>query len=83
MIIGAVVEYVWNDEPDDEITGYISFGEYVEELSCDTYGMHDDAIFYYSSLEELSVGLEEDWTLIRVVKYAITDDSLLKETING
>ncbi|MBM4179553.1 MAG: hypothetical protein FJ211_09495 [Ignavibacteria bacterium] len=48
--IGAQITYYWKDsDPDRQGLwgGYVSFGDYDEATSTDTYGNHDDFIHYY------------------------------------
>lgn len=50
--IGADVIYSFEDE-DERFEGYISFGEYEDGDRHDSFGILDDRILFYSSLDEI------------------------------
>jgi hypothetical protein len=49
--IGASVTYQWLDDKSTE-DAYISFGDYLPDENTDSYGIDDDAIFYYVQDEQ-------------------------------
>lgn len=65
--IGANVKYVW---PDDEAVweSYISFGQYIEGLEEDSYGIPDDDILFYTEdeayLQRMQTAGVEDFTVL-------------------
>ena len=59
-VIGVDASVVWlglEDQPENQ---YISFGEWDEKDDEDTYGVMDDAIFFYSTATELPNLYEQD-----------------------
>ena len=60
--IGASITYIYSSNPSEEYEGYVSFGEYIESANADSYGVDDDAIFYYAqSVEELQGMVGKEW----------------------
>lgn len=53
-VIGVDAVVVWLGSEDQPENQYISYGEWDEKDDEDTYGVMDDAIFFYSNPTELS-----------------------------
>jgi hypothetical protein len=51
--IGADVVYIWEDNPSQELHGYISFADWEDDADEDAYGVNDLDIFFFSSEAEL------------------------------
>jgi hypothetical protein len=51
--IGADVVYIWEDEPSQQLNGYISFGQWEDDAEVDEFGINDLEIFFFSSAAEL------------------------------
>lgn len=58
--IGADVVYIWEDEPSQQLQGYISFGDWVDDAEVDEFGVNDLEIFFFSSEAELPVLMKEN-----------------------
>lgn len=58
--IGATVVYSWKDDPEKELTGYISFSEWEDNADADSFGIADTEIFFYSSHDDFTRLLEID-----------------------
>ena len=58
-IIGAYADIVWEDQ-DKDMGVYFSFGKYDEENDCDSYGINEEAIFFYTDKQEFQRFLNGD-----------------------
>ena len=70
--IGAWAEIAWLDTPNETMTMYFSFGDYVEEYEVDSNGIRDDEIFFYcdngeSSLKSFMTEGAESFILISYI----------------
>ena len=76
---GAYITYKWSGD-DEDLDGYVSFGEYDGNLEISVPdGTPDEYIFYYCSEQELldMIGVEQPdgWTILKVGNYNFgTDD---------
>ena len=75
--IGAYATVLWldgNGEPEDgtEYSDvYFSFGEFVDDTECDTYGVPDDKIFYYADGEHDMERLKNSTWDFKVIDYEL------------
>ena len=79
MKIGAYITWIWNDIPEEEREGYVSFGEWQgQEKNTDDWGTPDDEIFYYLTEEELEERKEEtrefEWKCLSINRYVFLND---------
>lgn len=62
---GALANIIWRDEPGNEETVYISFGNFDEKTGLDSFGVDDEDIFYYSTPEEIeNLGEGRDFRVV-------------------
>ena len=71
--IGAYVTIDWLSGGTEH--AYVSLGEYNEETELDTYGVHDDHIFGYFSIDELERFKTEPFDGYRVLEYELEYDN--------
>lgn len=76
---GATVIYYWtDDEVKQQHHSYISFGDYVEHLEEDSFGVPDNAILYYTrgekDLKDLMVEGAADFVIVSYELLGESDD---------
>lgn len=58
---GLPADFMTGSSALDEYSGYVSFGTYNEDSGLDSFGIHDERIYYYcDSLQELQAMLRRD-----------------------
>jgi hypothetical protein len=71
--IGAWITYHFTDMV-QPLSGYVSFGEYLEEAETDSYDIDDPEIFYYLTEEELKEKYltkcdGDEWIVLTIDQY--------------